>query len=45
MARETSHLTRLFPTPEEGEVIPIQFIDMQDTLAGWSPAAETFSLC
>jgi hypothetical protein len=31
------HLARLFPRPEEGEMIPIQFIDMQEKLAGWSP--------
>jgi hypothetical protein len=27
----------LFPRPEENEEIPIQFIDMQQKLAGWSP--------
>jgi hypothetical protein len=32
-----SRLARLFPRPEEGETIPIQFIDMQEKLAGWSP--------
>lgn len=32
-----NHLARLFPRPEENEVIPIQFIDMQEKLAGWSP--------
>ena len=32
-----SHLARLFPKPEEGETIPIQFIDIQEKLAGWSP--------
>nr|WP_209618342.1 hypothetical protein [Methanolobus bombayensis] len=31
------HLARLFPRPEEGETIPIQFIDMQEKFAGWSP--------
>jgi hypothetical protein len=32
-----SHLARLFPRPEEGETIPVQFIDIQEKLAGWSP--------
>lgn len=32
-----NHLAKLFPRPEEDEVIPIQFIDMQEKLAGWSP--------
>ncbi|WP_340818599.1 hypothetical protein [Methanolobus sp. WCC4] len=32
-----SNLARLFPRPEEGEFIPIQLIDMQEKLAGWSP--------
>ena len=27
----------LFPRPEENEEIPIQLIDMQQKLAGWSP--------
>lgn len=37
LARAGNHLTRLFPRPEEGETIPIQFIDIQEKLAGWSP--------
>lgn len=37
LARAANHLARLFPRPEEDEVIPIQFIDMQEKLAGWSP--------
>ncbi|MDY0386444.1 MAG: hypothetical protein RBT65_04805 [Methanolobus sp.] len=32
-----NHLARLFPRPEENEMIPIQFIDMQEKLVGWSP--------
>lgn len=37
MSRDKSHLARLFPRPEEGQTIPVQFIDMQEKLAGWSP--------
>ncbi|WMW22634.1 hypothetical protein RE476_02115 [Methanolobus mangrovi] len=37
LAGAANHLARLFPRPEEDEVIPIQFIDMQEKLAGWSP--------
>jgi hypothetical protein len=37
LAGAANHLARLFPKPEEDEVIPIQFIDMQEKLAGWSP--------
>ena len=37
LAGAVNHLARLFPKPEEDEVIPIQFIDMQEKLAGWSP--------
>ncbi len=37
MVEAQNHLARLFPGPEENEVIPIQFIDMQKKLAGWSP--------
>ncbi len=37
LAGNANHLARLFPRPEEGEEIPIQFIDMQEKLAGWSP--------
>ncbi|MDW7732609.1 MAG: hypothetical protein SCH66_09310 [Methanolobus sp.] len=32
-----SHLKCFFPRPCENEEIPIQFIDMQEKLAGWSP--------
>lgn len=32
-----TRLKSLFPRPEENEEIPIQFIDMQQKLAGWSP--------
>ncbi|WP_407356614.1 hypothetical protein [Methanolobus sp. WCC5] len=37
MAGKADNLARLFPRPEEGEFIPIQFIEMQEKLAGWSP--------
>ncbi|WP_242492608.1 hypothetical protein [Methanolobus psychrotolerans] len=37
LAGDANHLARLFPKPEEGEVVLIHFIDMQDKLAGWSP--------
>ncbi|WP_245747824.1 hypothetical protein [Methanolobus profundi] len=37
MAGARNNLARVFPRPEEGEVIPVQFIDMQEKLAGWSP--------
>ncbi|MCQ6963258.1 hypothetical protein [Methanolobus chelungpuianus] len=32
-----TRLKSLFPRPEENEEIPIQLIDMQQKLAGWSP--------
>ncbi len=31
------HLTAYFPKPREGEEIPINFIDIEEKLAGWSP--------
>lgn len=31
------HLSRYRPRPEEGEEVPIQFIEMEEKLAGWSP--------
>lgn len=34
---DTSHLARYRPRPEEGEEIPIQFIEMEERIAGWSP--------
>ncbi|WP_342305396.1 hypothetical protein [Methanolobus sp. ZRKC5] len=37
LVKAQNHLARLFPRPEENEIIPIQFIDMQEKLAGWSP--------
>lgn len=37
LEKDTSHLKCFFPRPGENEVIPIQFIDMQEKLAGWSP--------
>ncbi len=37
LAGSQSHLAKLFPKPEEGETIPVQFIDMQYKLAGWCP--------
>jgi hypothetical protein len=37
MDKDADRLKRLFPRPEEYEEIPIQFIDMQQKLAGWSP--------
>jgi hypothetical protein len=37
MDNDMDRLKRLFPRPEEYEEIPIQFIDMQQKLAGWSP--------
>jgi len=33
----TKHLTAYFPTPYEGEEIPIYFIDLEEKIAGWSP--------
>ncbi|MDO9517246.1 MAG: hypothetical protein Q7J10_04260 [Methanosarcinaceae archaeon] len=33
----TDHLTGYFPTPCEGEEIPIHFIDFEEKIAGWSP--------
>ncbi|WP_406662279.1 hypothetical protein V7O66_06275 [Methanolobus sp. ZRKC3] len=38
LERDMSHLTRLFPRPQEDEEIPIQLIDIQEKFAGWSPA-------
>ncbi|TGC07519.1 hypothetical protein CUN85_10850 [Methanolobus halotolerans] len=32
-----SHLKCFFPRPAENEEMPVQFIDMQEKLAGWSP--------
>jgi len=37
LAGAANHLARLFPRPEEDEAFPIQFIDMKEKLAGWSP--------
>lgn len=37
MDKDLIRLRSLFPRPEENEEIPIQFIDMQQKLAGWSP--------
>lgn len=37
MNGDRSHLTRLFPRPNENEEILVQFIDIQDKFAGWSP--------
>lgn len=37
LEKDISHLKRFFPRPGENEEIPIQFIDMQEKLAGWSP--------
>ncbi|AKB85041.1 hypothetical protein [Methanococcoides methylutens] len=34
---DVSHLARYRPRPEEGEEIPIQFIEMEERIAGWSP--------
>ena len=31
------HLLRYYPKPEDGEEIPIQFIDFENKIAGWSP--------
>ncbi len=33
----TDHLTGYFPKPCEGEEIPINFIDFEEKIAGWSP--------
>ncbi|WP_244603511.1 hypothetical protein [Methanococcoides sp. NM1] len=33
----TRHLARYRPRPEEGEEVPIQFIEMEEKIAGWSP--------
>ncbi|MCL7410685.1 MAG: hypothetical protein P1P69_05000 [Methanosarcinaceae archaeon] len=33
----TDHLTGYFLKPCEGEEIPINFIDLEDKIAGWSP--------
>lgn len=35
--RDGTRLRCLFPRPEEHEEIPIQFIDIQQKLVGWSP--------
>ncbi|MBN2110891.1 MAG: hypothetical protein JW705_07400 [Methanosarcinaceae archaeon] len=35
--KDISHLKCFFPRPGENEEIPIQFIDIQEKLAGWSP--------
>lgn len=37
LEKDISHLKRFFPRPGEDEEIPVQFIDMQKKLAGWSP--------
>ncbi|WP_406657068.1 hypothetical protein V7O62_00560 [Methanolobus sp. ZRKC2] len=37
LEKDISHLKSFFPRPGENEEIPIQFIDMQEKLAGWSP--------
>jgi hypothetical protein len=34
---DVGHLTRSFPRPAENEEILIQFIDLQEKYAGWSP--------
>ncbi|SES84322.1 hypothetical protein SAMN04488587_1216 [Methanococcoides vulcani] len=34
---DNRHLARYRPRPEEGEEIPIQFIEMEEKIAGWSP--------
>ncbi len=33
----SKHLAKVFPRPDEGEMIPVQFIEIQEKLAGWSP--------
>lgn len=38
MGKDKSHLTKLFPRPDENEEILVQFIDLQEKFAGWSPA-------
>lgn len=37
LENDRSHLARLFPRPNENEEILIQFIDIQEKFAGWSP--------
>ncbi len=37
LKRSKEHLTAYFPTPCEGEEIPIYFIDLEEKIAGWSP--------
>ncbi len=37
LKRSKEHLTAYFPTPYEGEEIPIYFIDLEEKIAGWSP--------
>jgi len=37
LVKDMSHLVRYYPKPEEGEEIPIQFIDLENKIAGWSP--------
>lgn len=34
---DNRHLAKYRPRPEEGEEIPIQFIEMEEKIAGWSP--------
>ncbi|WP_235856299.1 hypothetical protein [Methanolobus halotolerans] len=37
LEKDISHLKCFFPRPAENEEMPVQFIDMQEKLAGWSP--------
>lgn len=37
LKKNIDHLLRYYPRPEEGEEIPIQFIDFENKIAGWSP--------
>ena len=37
MREDIDHLLKYYPKPQENEELPIQFIDIEDKVAGWSP--------
>lgn len=37
MRGDIDHLLKYYPRPKEDEELPIQFIDLEDKIAGWSP--------
>ena len=37
MRKDRDHLLSYYPKPEEGEEIPIQFLEFENKIAGWSP--------